>query len=598
VTLLVGPTTTQDAARAFVPAPILPIAGLALPEAAVAAAPMLFNPVGALVFAVGVGAFFALGGDEAVSNLTNDAVCAIFGGDGCEPTSGTGVKPGIDKPNGGSRLTMEPKVTGRGPTGLSVIWGGTCTGIGQTGTDLCNGTASAEYHRNSFGGDFQADVDCSGGPFSVAKGGVITGRFTTSGGTVTHTFPDGSKTSWNVERPTRSDGIPRRVCPDGTEVLGISWGESGTDTSIKIVPGNWKSGAPYPEGSMGVRIDTTCQRSDGTRYVVQGDVAVDRSTKAPSCLPGDGPVATEVLAGKPGGPMTPQGRTEIKPDARTNYEQCLTASGATTCSTTVEVDGKPCAVGRGDCINWQDIARTDPSRVKCKWGPYDVPLTSCEPLGQGYWTGYVTPPGMGNKGWTAITPDGQPAPQPDPSTGGEPQPQPQPNPNPNPDNPTVPDPTPDNPWDPAPNPGGETSNCWGQMVSWNPLDWVLTPVKCALTWAFVPRPGAMADALTSVGTVGPGPWVKGFGDLITATSIKASGNCMGPAWNLGATVVTDPTTLYPFAACSDPQATIASVVKIGLTVLAWLSAGVICFRLVGSAFGVNLNGFGGKDDDA
>ena len=33
------------------------------------------------------------------------------------------------------------------------------------------------------------------------------------------------------------------------------------------------------------------------------------------------------------------------------------------------------------------------------------------------------------------------------------------------------------------------------MWSWNPIDWVFTPVKCALVWAFVPKPGAMGDAM-------------------------------------------------------------------------------------------------------
>lgn len=30
-------------------------------------------------------------------------------------------------------------------------------------------------------------------------------------------------------------------------------------------------------------------------------------------------------------------------------------------------------------------------------------------------------------------------------------------------------------------------NCWAGALSWNPLDWVFTPVKCAFEWAFVPR---------------------------------------------------------------------------------------------------------------
>lgn len=39
----------------------------------------------------------------------------------------------------------------------------------------------------------------------------------------------------------------------------------------------------------------------------------------------------------------------------------------------------------------------------------------------------------------------------------------------------------------------ETANCWASGWSWNPLDWVLTPVKCALQWAFVPDEYVMTE---------------------------------------------------------------------------------------------------------
>lgn len=39
----------------------------------------------------------------------------------------------------------------------------------------------------------------------------------------------------------------------------------------------------------------------------------------------------------------------------------------------------------------------------------------------------------------------------------------------------------------------DTASCWASMWSWNPLDWVLTPVKCALQWAFLPSDQQIAS---------------------------------------------------------------------------------------------------------
>ena len=55
-------------------------------------------------------------------------------------------------------------------------------------------------------------------------------------------------------------------------------------------------------------------------------------------------------------------------------------------------------------------------------------------------------------------------------------------------------------------------------------------------------------------------------------------------------------SLHPFSACSSPQSVVASVVRIGLTVLVWIGAAVVCLRLIGSSMGLNLNGIGGRDE--
>lgn len=151
-----------------------------------------------------------------------------------------------------------------------------------------------------------------------------------------------------------------------------------------------------------------------------------------------------------------------------------------------------------------------------------------------------------------------------------------------------------------PDPDGDR-NCFLDAISWNPIDWVYVPVKCVLTWAFVPKADAISSTVSQVGGsfagTGVGKWFGAFGGIVTASTGGGEGSCTGPAWNLGSTPVTSAMTLYPFNACSGPQAVVAQVVRIGLAVVVWFGAGVVSLRLLGASMGLNLNGVGGRDDD-
>jgi hypothetical protein len=80
--------------------------------------------------------------------------------------------------------------------------------------------------------------------------------------------------------------------------------------------------------------------------------------------------------------------------------------------------------------------------------------------------------------------------------------------------------------------GDDAEGCLASGFSWNPVSWVLTPVKCALQWAFVPsqssseqinalRAEAGARPPVSIGTWAAGA-VPGFGDGFgAATSCTA-----------------------------------------------------------------------------
>jgi hypothetical protein len=292
---------------------------------------------------------------------------------------------------------------------------------------------------------------------------------------------------------------------------------------------------------------------------------------------------------------------EAPADQVPNFGDCLNTDGTAngTCKTAVFIqeDGVgpfvECAVGNPlDCNAWDAYAASFPGRVQCRYGTHIMPLTDCKGMEQAYYTGRRATDDGGTT-WHAINPDGTPAPKPSPNPGPTPGPTPGPS----------PAPAPTNVHDPAFDPQPSNSSCWAGMISWNPLDWVYTPVKCVMTWAFVPPEGDYAAQLNAVdktwGTTGPGRWFTAMGSLITATSPPGDGSCAGPAWSGTLPAGGGGFTVHPFSACADPVATVARVVKLGLTVLVWVGAGVVCLRLIGSAIGLNLNGIGsGGSEDA
>jgi hypothetical protein len=68
----------------------------------------------------------------------------------------------------------------------------------------------------------------------------------------------------------------------------------------------------------------------------------------------------------------------------------------------------------------------------------------------------------------------------------------------------------------------------GGFWSWNPIDWVYVPVKCALLWAFVPS----AETQAALGNLGAGladkvpfSWIGDAGTWVTA-AFDANGHCL------------------------------------------------------------------------
>lgn len=248
------------------------------------------------------------------------------------------------------------------------------------------------------------------------------------------------------------------------------------------------------------------------------------------------------------------------------------------------IDYDWCGYGAEACSRWvQDPARA--TNYQCRYGPYDVPLEWCAAY---RYPGSVTPT---TTVAGAPTAGANATPVPDLGVG------------------TLPDP---DPGDPAPNPGGDPlappgvdpygppvpgadlatdGECvpsgWGIF---NPVQWVLRPVKCALVWAFVPREGVIADsfevgrsALDAHGVLRVVPQV-----LLVPASLAGgwSGSCvessvaLSPEYAPGATI-----TLLP---CDPPDAASASAwetVRWIVGVLVVASAAWACFLIIAAQFG-------------
>jgi hypothetical protein len=182
-------------------------------------------------------------------------------------------------------------------------------------------------------------------------------------------------------------------------------------------------------------------------------------------------------------------------------------------------DLQECSPYAGNCANWYWQPDRD-AQYQCMWSTPSrataavLPLNECQELMWYYNPEHayqivpspstVPSPWPQDQPWSPGQP--QPWPNPVPQPGEYPSTWPGAQPQPNPDLYPQPQPggypwpgtsTPTNPGSspgtgtgtvtlPDPTPSQDPDNCWAGALSWNPLDWVLTPVKCALSWAFVP----------------------------------------------------------------------------------------------------------------
>lgn len=350
-----------------------------------------------------------------------------------------------------------------------------------------------------------------------------------------------------------------------------------------------------PSYSVGTAVDpssvvqtTTIQCSDGLGNVL-GTVKATSTGSAgqlevPSCpavYPGSVPTHITATAGPT---ATVQGQTLLDgplTNPATKYPNCFDSAGhwLTSCVVRVWINGQPCHVGTAGCSTWTTDAADNGDAVECRMGPtYVVPLSDCQELKRAYQTG------TGTRTLTVTDPAGTPIDATDPGAGSASSAAPTTGANPS------------TPADPSTAPAPATSSsssCFGTGWSWNPVSWVVIPVKCALSWAFVPT---SAPSFTDI----PSPLPSGWLPTLNSGSDGACGSVSMPPLDIGIHKLTDgptgmradgaaqtPTTVL-FDTCKAPWPLVRTFTYNGTLCLVLVAVVRAAFRAVMTALGMGV----------
>jgi hypothetical protein len=228
------------------------------------------------------------------------------------------------------------------------------------------------------------------------------------------------------------------------------------------------------------KVRSECIAADGTKSTIEAESSGDYM-KFPSCEAagkGHGTGKNSVVGFAPG--TTTEKPLWDSPAAPSDPATPLCDASRPTggCVLSVEIDGKPCTFGDPECENWSEIQKNDPNntRLKCRFGPYTLPMAQCARLEQAY--------RIGGAPATEENTDGNP----DTNNFRTPQNTPLANPVPATTTPgtttgTKTGTVPGSSGAPAPSSAPadqKMANCfptgWAML---NPVEWVLKPVRCA-----------------------------------------------------------------------------------------------------------------------
>lgn len=121
-------------------------------------------------------------------------------------------------------------------------------------------------------------------------------------------------------------------------------------------------------------------------------------------------------------------------------------------------------------------------------------------------------------------------------------------------------------------------------AAFNPFEWVLQPVKCALEWAFVPRESAFQSFQANLSGRFSSTSFGAVAGVVTAINVPGVGDgCTGPPLSFKYGEIDE--TWYPFSACDAPMAGVAATIKLWLGFLITAGAVFAIIRYVTAIIG-------------
>lgn len=266
-------------------------------------------------------------------------------------------------------------------------------------------------------------------------------------------------------------------------------------------------------------------------------------------------------ATKVGHEMVP---TEVQ-DWMRDFPQCLDGSCVLELKKDLGSGLLDCFEAPEQCIDWYEESVAHPERYKCYYGGVLRGLSECfvyarvfdrQAVQQGQ--GYADPstgqaPAPGTSGTTNPGAAAVPAPIASPS---------------------------------------QSRQCWPEgWAAFNPFEWVLQPVKCALEWAFVPKQVKIQRVTTNIRLTAlnsrPGQIIsslEAWGEMVPSAS-----GCMGPEFRID--ILGFHYSGYPLQACTGATAHAASMTRIALSIAFVIMGLAAITRFLGKVF--DFTGLGG-----